>query len=55
MKEMEEESESEDEEEKEGGGEMPPLYAMKLKNYPVNRGGKAHNGQKGTCEKSIVS
>lgn len=43
------EEESDSEEEKEGAGEMPPLYAMKLKkmkDFPVNRGGKSHNGRK---------
>lgn len=50
-KEMEEkaESESEDEEEMEGAGEMPPLYAMKMKNYPVNRGAGS-NGRKTRAE-----
>lgn len=40
MMECESDGESDSEEEKEGAGEMPPLYASKLKkmNFPVNRG-----------------
>jgi hypothetical protein len=39
-----------DSEEKEGAGEMPPLYAMKRKNFPVNRGAGASDGRKKRAE-----
>ena len=42
--------ESDSEDEMAGAGEMPPLYAMKRKNFPVNRGAGASDGRKKRAE-----
>jgi hypothetical protein len=42
--------ESDSEDEMAGSGEMPPLYAMKRKNFPVNRGAGASDGRKKRAE-----
>jgi len=42
--------ESDSEDEMAGAGEMPPLYAMKRKNFPMNRGAGASDGRKKRAE-----